>query len=333
MSDLSTRRDFLKRAAAATAGAAIPGGLTGAAHSADGPTSRLVVVRDPKVLAESDAPGGKVDTAVLASMLDRAVAKAVGKSEAAAAWKSLFKPDDVVGIKVNCLFGPGVSTRPELADAAAAALMRAGVKPENIIIWDRSTGDLLKSGYKINKSPGKPQVLANDGEWEEKATTSGSFKGRLTKILTQQITAMINMPIMKDHGISGVSGALKNHYGTHDNPGRHHPNNCNPFLADLNAIPAIKDKTRLVVMDALRPQANGGPGLKRDMLWDLYSLVVSTDPVAVDYFAWQTIDERRKAIGMKTLAESGREPKWIATAAGMKLGVNDPARMDLIKLG
>jgi uncharacterized protein (DUF362 family) len=176
-------------------------------------------------------------------------------------------------------------------------------------------------------------VLANDGVWEDRPTRQGQFEGRLTRIITEQITALINVPVMKDHGIAGITAALKNHYGSFDNPGRHHGNHCDPYLADLNAIPAIRDKTRLVVLDALRPMADGGPGLRRDSLWDFYSLVVSRDPVAVDYFAWKTIDERRAQTGLKSLAESGREPKWIATAARYGLGTDDPARMDIVRIG
>jgi hypothetical protein len=220
-----------------------------------------------------------------------------------------------------------------VAHAVADALVRAGVKPSNVIIWDRATGDLLKSGYKINRDGPGVRVLANDGVWEDRPTRQGQFEGRLTRIITEQITALINVPVIKDHGIAGITAALKNHYGSFDNPGRHHGNHCDPYLADLNAIPAIRDKTRLVVLDALRPMADGGPGLRRDSLWDFYSLVVSRDPVAVDYFAWKTIDERRAQTGLKSLAESGREPKWIATAARYGLGTDDPARMDIVRIG
>ena len=331
----STRREFLRQAAAAGAGVAAAGVLgDGTASAAQaGSRSRVIVVRDRSSISQSDSPGGRVDRRVVAQMLDRAIVRLTGVSDSTAAWKSLFRPDDVVGIKVNCLFGVGACTHPEVAHAVADALVRAGVKPSNVIIWDRATGDLLKSGYKINRDGPGVRVLANDGVWEDRPTRQGQFEGRLTRIITEQITALINVPVIKDHGIAGITAALKNHYGSFDNPGRHHGNHCDPYLADLNAIPAIRDKTRLVVLDALRPMADGGPGLRRDSLWDFCSLVVSRDPVAVDYFAWKTIDERRAQTGLKSLAESGREPKWIATAARYGLGTDDPARMDIVRIG
>lgn len=328
----SSRREFLKQMTVAGATAAcaslIPGDLAAAAA---GGKSRLVIARNKNVLGASGEPADTVHKDALAALLDRTMAKLTGEASANAAWKSLFHPDDVVGVKVNCLFGPGACTHPEVAHAVAGALVRAGVKPSNVIIWDRSTGDLLKCGYRINTEGNAVRVLANDDDWEAQPTHQGEFGGRLTKILSQ-ITALINIPMMKDHNIAGISGALKNHYGTCNNPGDHHGNHCDPYLAHLNAIPAIRNKTRLVVMDALRPMADGGPALKRDALWDYYGLIVSRDPVAVDYTALKTIDERRVQVGLKPISESERQPKWIATAAGLGLGTNDPAKMDVLQI-
>jgi uncharacterized protein (DUF362 family) len=266
-------------------------------------------------------------------MLDQGVARLTGHSDARAAWRSLFTPEDGVGVKINCLFGRGASTHPAVAHAVAAALVASGVKPSNVIIWDRSTGDLLKSGYTISKEGDGVRVLANDGVWEDEPTVQGQISGRLTRILTRDITALVNVPFMKDHGMAGVTGAMKNHYGSFDNPGRCHANHCDPYLADLNEIPVIRRKTRLIVMDALRPQADGGPPLRRDALWDYAGLLIARDPVAVDAMEWRIIEERRKATGLPTLAAAGREPTWIATAASRGLGVDDPSRMDIVRIG
>lgn len=331
MSKTSSRREFLRQSAATGLGIA-SAGLLPTFVSAAQPKSKIIQVRNTGALTDSpDSPGGAVRLDTAARMIDQAVAKLAGQSDAQSAWKSLFKPDDVVGIKVNCLFGKGASTHPEIATAVGQALVRAGVKPENVIIWDRSTGDLLKSGFKINRDGPGVKVIANDGEWDE-PTKLGSFSGRLTKIVTQQITAMINIPIMKDHGIAGISGAMKNHYGTCDDPGSLHGNHCDPYLADLNAVPAIKNKTRLIIMDALRPMADGGPGLRRAALWDYHTLLVSQDPVAMDYLAWKTIEERRQTLGLKSLAESGRGPAWIATAASRGLGTDNPANIQVVRI-
>jgi len=340
-----SRREFLKGAAAGIgicSASALPLDALAAPVQRK---SRVVIASSPNVFADPEtnpntieklglAAAGAWDTSidqlVLNSMLGQALQKFTGM-RADAAWKSLFKPSDVVGIKVNCLYGKGASTRPEVVAAVVAGLKVAGVKEGNIIVWDSKDADLIKGGYRINRDGPGVKCYGTQDDYEETPTTVGQFSGRLSKILTQQITALVNVPILKDHGTSGITCAMKNHYGSHHNPGDHHANNCDPYIAELNSIPAIRNKTRLIVCEALKPLADGGPAMKRKCLWDYCSLMVGADPVALDYQGWQIIEARRKEIGMKSLTESHREPKWIATAASLGVGVNDPARIEVIR--
>lgn len=339
-----SRREFLK-------GAAVTGvGLYGAAVlplevSAATGKSRIVFVNSPKVLVNAGtaatpsklgmASVGEVDAtidqAVLNTMLSQGMQAFTGTKSDVAAWRKLFKASDVVGIKVNCLFAKDVSTHPEVIASIIAGLKLAGVKEDNIIVWDRNDREMIRSGYRINRDAGV-KCYGTEGEYDAEPTKQGSFNGRMSKIVTEKITALINVPILKDHGIAGITCAMKNHYGTHINPGDHHGNNCDPFLAELNSVPAIKDKTRLIICDALRPLANGGPGLKTEFLWEHKTLMISADPVAMDHQGWQIIEARRAEIGLKPLAEIGRPTKFITTAASMGLGTNDPAKMEIIRI-
>ena len=323
-----TRREFFRRSALVGTAAAGLGFLerkTAAAGRLE-PTpgrSRVVIVRNQALLA-----GDQIDQKTAERMLGQAVAKLLGTQTSAQAWKALFKPTDVVGIKVNCLCGKGVSTHPEIAYAVVAGLKMAGVRPENIIIWDRSTGDLVKCGYTPNKGEGV-QVLADDGNWGE-VVRSGSFNGRLSKIITERITAIVNVPILKTHNLSGLTCALKNHYGSFHNPGDHHSNGCNPYLADLNALPQIKDKTRLVVVDAARPLSDGGPGMKADALFDYYGIIVSKDPLAVDRVGLDIVNSRRRQMGKREL--SVESLGWFASAEKAGVGVCDPAKIEVVRI-
>ena len=58
----------------------------------------------------------------------------------------------------------------------------------------------------------------------------------LSSILTKMCTYLINVPVLKDHSIAGVTLSMKNHYGTIDNPGSlHGPTySCNPYIPALN---------------------------------------------------------------------------------------------------
>jgi uncharacterized protein (DUF362 family) len=321
----TTRREFLKGAAVAGATiAGIPATLEAAEKAlGQGGKSKVVIAKDTSVVSGE----GQINVPTLDKMLNRCIAKVTGESNPVNGWKKLFKPDDVVGIKVNCLFGKGVATRPEVADAIARGLMSAGVKPGNIIIWDRSTGDLIKCGFKPNKGGSGVQCLADDGDWG-KTIEQGAFKGRISKIISEKITAIVNAPILKTHSISGISCCLKNHYGSFDNPSSHHKNNCDPSMADFNAIPMVKDKTRLVIVDAIRPQYDGGPGLKADSQFNNYSIIASRDPAAADAVGADIIRKKRQQEDMEPLPE--KKFAWLGSAQDRAVGITDLGRIEIV---
>lgn len=326
MGSKTTRREFLKQAAlTGTAITVLPaiGEAAERAIAGSGGKSRVVIATDSSVL-RGDL---EVVQSVAEKMLGRSMAKLMGTSSGADGWKKLFSPSDVVGIKVNCLFGKGVSTHPEVALAVANGLRLAGVKEENIIIWDRVTRDLVKSGYKINKDGPGVKCYADDGDWGE-TITQGAFSGRITKFISEKCTAIVNVPILKTHGITGISCCLKNHYGSFDNPGKHHDNHCNPAMADFNSIPAVKQKTRLVVVDAIRPQCDGGPGLQGDAQFNHYSILVSADPLAADYQGLQIIQKRRTQDGRKPI--DSKVTAWLESAQERGVGVCDPDKIELL---
>ena len=140
---------------------------------------------------------------------------------------------------------------------------------------------------------------------------------------------VINLPILKDHRMAGVTFALKNMYGVVDSPNTLHANNCNPGVADLNCIPVIRDKVRFTIGDAISSVYDGGPGFHPERLWYPNALVVGEDRVALDYTAWQMIAHKRAEAGMPTFEAAGRSPNYIAIAADAahRLGTCDPQRI------
>jgi uncharacterized protein (DUF362 family) len=155
----------------------------------------------------------------------------------------------------------------------------------------------------------------------------------MSRILTKLTTAQINMPIVKDHGLSGVTSAMKNYFGAIHNPNKYHMDNCNPFIADLNAIPAIRNKSKLIIADALKIQYNGGPSYKPQWIYYYNGILMGRDPVAIDYISYKIIENIRKKRGMPSLKEEKREPVYIETAAKKhRLGINNPSYIKLIEL-
>jgi uncharacterized protein (DUF362 family) len=141
------------------------------------------------------------------------------------------------------------------------------------------------------------------------------------------------MPVPKDHGIAGVTVSLKNMFGAIHNPNKYHLNVGDPYIADVNMLPHIREKTRLILCDATTIQYEGGPSYLPHWTWQYNGLVVGGDPVAVDHTGWGIIEKKRAAEGMPSLAELGREPTYIATAADDQhaLGTNDSRRIELVK--
>jgi uncharacterized protein (DUF362 family) len=275
--------------------------------------------------------GGALDPRVLEAALGAAVARAAGEATAVAAMRRLFKPTDVVGIKVNCLGGRGVSTRPEVALQLAAFLQAAGVPADRIYVWDRTDRELRAAGYAISSGPGV-RVFGTDEDFDGRLVEWGPSASRFDRVLAHDLTALVSLSVLKDHGLAGASLTLKNWYGVVHNPNKLHDDNCAPFIPHLVACPVIHDKLRLNVVDGALAQCHGGPGRAPRWAWPYGGFLASTDPVAVDAVGRQVLEARRREVGLPPLAAEGREPGHIAGAARLGLGVADPARIERVEV-
>ena len=290
--------------------------------------SRIVLVRNSAVLTKNK----EVNPSVAGEMINSGMLSLTGESVPDRAWKSLFKSKDVVGIKVNALGGKQIATHFGVVKAVVSGLKSAGIPEENIIIWDRLTKELKSAGYTINKSGKGVKCFGTDTNYDPYPEIAGSIGSCFSSIISSFCTALINIPVLKDHDLAGVSLSLKNFYGAIHNPNKYHDNNCDPFIADLNTHPYIKDKLRLVICDALTLQYQGGPAFKPQWALDYHSLLLSRDPVAIDRMGTELIEEKRKEKGLSSLKKAGREPVHIATAAKKGLGTDDLNHIEFIKL-
>jgi uncharacterized protein (DUF362 family) len=334
---MNNRRDFLKTAAT---GAVLLGSQNklGLAAMLDQPAahapaakSKVVVARDPQL----HGPDGQLDEKRVQALLDRAIHSYTGIERPADAWKHLVPVGKTIGLKVNGLGGKGISSHFALVMAICERLQQAGVKPGNIIVWDRNARDIEACGLTISTDPSKIRVFGSDlSGYEDEKSTFGKASIKLSKILTRECDMVIGVPILKDHVSAGVTFAMKNMYGVVDRPQDLHGGNCNPGVADLNCIPAIREKVRFTIGDAMTSVANGGPGFHPEHLWQPNALIVGEDRVAVDHTAWQILEKRRAEKGLPTLEAANRPPRYIATAADAQhgLGANDPSRIHLLEI-
>jgi uncharacterized protein (DUF362 family) len=332
-----TRRDFLKDCAlgALAAGASRYAFADGKVNppATVGPKSKVVIARDPSLYATSASP----DSARVQKLLDEAMQNFFQSADPISPWKKIVHPGEVVGLKVNTIAGPGLSTHPILIAVICERLQQAGVKAGNIVVWDRTDGELDRAGFNLSTNANRIRYVGTDSKqvgYDDTVFTAGGIKTHLSNLLTRTCDCMINVPILKNHEMSGVTLALKNMYGVNDNPNKFHANNCCPGVADLNLLQPIRSKFRFVVADAMTSCFAGGPGYKPQYAWKYNGIMVASDPVAIDYTGWQIIEKKRSERGLNTLAQAGMPPNYIAVAADPlhHLGTNDPARIDLVEV-
>jgi uncharacterized protein (DUF362 family) len=331
------RREFLARAAAvsaAVAGAAVAGRRAPAGETAARlPQSRVVVIRHESLAAEGQGP----PVSRVRELLDEAARALGGDAKAADAWARWFKPADRVGVKVNCL---GYSTRPAVASALATALGAIGLAPDRTILWDRTSRELRAAGYDVGGAARGPRCFGTDalasrgnGGYTADVLTSGEIGSLFSRIVADETTALASACILKDHNIAGLTCALKNFFGAIHNPNKYHENGCDPFIADACAHPLIRERLRLVVCDATRPQFQGGPSFRPQWQWPYGGLILGTDPVAVDRVALEILSKKRAAAGMPTLDAEKRPVRYLASAEARGLGTANLERIEVMSIG
>jgi hypothetical protein len=295
--------------------------------------SRVVVIRHESLRADGQGPAPER----VRELLDEAVKAIAGDAKAADAWARWFKPADRVGIKVNCL---GYATRPAVALATAAGIGAAGLAPRQTIVWDRMSDELRRAGYDLRGDGKGPRCFGTDALTDRgnagygpEIVTSGGIGSFYSRIVTDEATALVSACILKDHNLAGLSCGLKNFYGAIHNPNKYHEGGCDPFVADACAAPPIRDRLRLVVCDALRPQYSGGPSLRPQWQWAYGGLILSTDPVALDRVALEILERKRAAAGMKPLEAEKRPARYLASAQARGLGTADLAAIEVVSIG
>ena len=295
--------------------------------------SRVVVVKSLKVIG----PSGKIDRILLSEMVRRGLCKLTSEPKAEDALRHFILPKDQVGLKVNCLAGKMASTHPEVALVSADLLKDSGVKAKDVVIWDRSESELKEVGFPLNSNGGDFRCFGTDSKgvgYSRDLIDYKSIGSLLSRVMEEYTNVQVNLPVLKDHGLSGVTCSLKNFFGAIHNPNKYHDDQCDPFIADLNAVPQIRNQHKLVICDALRVQYNGGPSYHPQWAEHFGGVIVSDDPVALDFVGYQIIDKIRAEHKLPSLEKAGRKPKHVFTAADAEhnLGRAKPEHINLIEM-
>jgi hypothetical protein len=306
--------------------------------------SRVVIVRNPKIWGDKNT----INPVQMQRMISVALNELFVLDSSKEALKKIIAEQDKVGLKVNTYLGQKANaTHPELAEALSTLLIQAGIQENNIIIWDRAKNELEDAGYKINTSGQGKRCLSTMTHrverlaqpfmgYEDAAIAIGKTSSRLSSILTKFTTVTINMPVLRTDKFAtnyGINGAIQNMYHaieiTPQNTKALYANECDPGAAQVYGIAAIKDKTRLIVCDALTPLYNGGPMDDQQYHTNYNGIIVGIDPVAVDAVGQSVLQKIRDKKG-------GKEwPKLVSnhliTAEKYNLGVSDLSRIQIIE--
>jgi uncharacterized protein (DUF362 family) len=261
-----------------------------------------------------------------------------GKSDLGQAFAQLVHKDDRVAIKPNGLGGrkgAGMATNKELVAEIVRGLVAAGVPATSITIYEQY--DTFLKGTRVVDQDGKLDpafpsgvvtVIHDNRDAVMDPITVSGISTRFVRPLTEA-TAVINVPVIKDHGICGYTGALKNMtHGSITNPQQYHDHRITPQIAELYAQEIVRSRVVLHVVDGFKAMYDGGPSDRNPARRVPHEAVyVSTDPVALDVVGWQVVDDLRKANGLPLLAAAGREPSYIRIAAELGLGLFDRNRI------
>ena len=108
-------------------------------------------------------------------------------------------------------------------------------------------------------------------------------------------TALISMPALKGHWLTGIGTVIKNYIMYSGRPSNYHQEKS-AKLGEIWLIPEVKSKTRLVLVDAIHPLCDKGPQSDPRYKWAYNGLIAGTDPVAVETVCLKILTEKRHAL-------------------------------------
>jgi len=295
-------------------------------------------------------------------MIARSMLELTGEKKLKKAWRKFVSPGDRIGLKVNPVAGKSLSTSHEVVRSVIAQLEESGIKRSQLTIWDRREFELTDAGFTPENYPGIRIVgteqmdkeglyYGKDGklygehmidrDWYYWADVEGEYDeytmpymvnggkySYFTKIVTRELDKIINIPILKNAGMT-VTLALKNlAFGSVSNTGRLHAKLWNETCAQVCAFAPLRDKVVLNIADGIKGCFNGGPGANPQFFCDYHTIITGSDPVAVDRIGYDIVLAKRIAEGLQK-AGTPQALEFMLQAERLSLGVADREKIEL----
>jgi len=318
-----------------------------------------------KVNHPGSIQNGRPSEPVAYEMVKSAMLQLTGEKDLKKAWLQFVGPEDVIGIKVNPIGGKLLSTSHAVTQSIVKQLEEAGIPRSCMVIWDRRQEMLEEAGYTEENYPGvtfmstecydenKSYIDANgrfysedwidkdqffyadvDGEYDAYTLpymVNGGKYSYFSRICTEKVTKIINVPILKNSGNS-ITVCMKNlAFGAITNTGRLHTSLWHDTCASVCAFPPLRDKLVLNIADGLLGCFDGGPAANPQFICQYKTILAGTDPVAVDRVAYDIIFEKRKAEGVQQEVRPGSR-SFMEMAQELNLGIADINKIDFQEL-
>jgi hypothetical protein len=196
------------------------------------------------------------------------------------------------------------------------------------VLYDQTSDELTTAGFAVNRDGTGVRCYGSDKSYSEKVNVGGTSV--LLSPILQDCTALINMPVLKAHMLAGITFSMKNHFGSTQYPDRLHSGIAQK-TAQLNALPAIKDRTRLVIGDILEANLEYGtrfPYWTADYRGD--SILMSFDPVAHDAVGLEILNRLRADAGKPEVFYQDIAVSTLSEAAALGLGTDQSEHMERI---
>jgi len=295
------------------------------------------------------------------AMVNRLVLAVTGQTDLGKAWGSLVAPNDKVGIKISAAGGELFTTHHDVVIAIVDGLLAAGHPRSSIVVWDRSLEGTKGAGYKKGDGFELKSIPPRTG-YDPKATITAPLLGKLvwgdvdyvsdkgksvplsdtentsdvshfSNIVSNDVTKIINVPVLSNSTTNGIAGCLYNVTIPNIDNWRRFAMGT-PFGAESIALiysnPVISQKVVLNIMDGLAAQYGGGPASQPNYSVPHATIYASKDPVALDSVALKRLDEWRAKGNFPPI---GRLASYVQTATAVGLGNSDMTRIEVKHVG
>ncbi len=304
----------------------------------------------------------KTNPSIVRTMVDRLLLAATGQPDVAKAWTSLVSPNDKIGIKICAAGGELFTTHHDVVNAIVDGLVAAGHPRSSIIVWDRSLGGIKDAGYRPGNDGYQLRAIAPRDGYDPKAVLSAPLIGKLvwgdfdyradkvkmsilsdtentsnvshfSRIVSTEVTKIINVPVMSSSEMNGIAGCLYNVTIPNIDNWRRFSQGSRfgaESLAEIYSNQLISKKVVFNLMDGLVAQYAGGPQSQPNYAVHHATLYASKDPVALDAIALKRLEQWRVRASLPVI---GHTADYVGFASALGLGNAAANRIEIKNIG